>query len=191
MRVTSVRPIGERPAEPRGLRPGRPCPDARQGILGGPRSAWDTRRPLIRKHLEHRPAVDFGMRWQCSCGHNAACGLAARPGTAGAAARWLHDDTVSQARRGDRCRSAAQSPAPLKLSYEKLGSGNYFVLERARPRAVQRVGAPVTTLRAGSSTWATRRSRTARGARSGEAGSPDHQPARSAAPCLGRPTTPQ
>ena len=97
------------------------------GIIGGPLAGWDVRRPLVRKHLEHRPGVDFGLRWQCLCGHTVRVHWR-RAWYCRRCGRWLHDDTVSKrvAEIGDDPRPAPPRP---KLSYDKVGAGDYSVLD--------------------------------------------------------------
>ena len=40
----------------------------RRGHLGGRNPSYDERQAALRRHIDHLPAVDFGMRWQCYCG---------------------------------------------------------------------------------------------------------------------------
>ena len=96
------------------------------GILGGPQSSWETRLPMIRKHLEHRPRVDFGPRWMCLCGQTVrVCWR--RAWYCRRCGRWLHDDTVSK--RATEVGDPRPAPPRPKLTYQKSGPGDYDVVD--------------------------------------------------------------
>lgn len=71
--------------------------------------------------------MDFGLPWQCRCGHTVRV-YWRRAWYCRRCGRWIHDDTVSK-----RAAEIGEDPRPVpprpKLSYGKQAAGDYYVLD--------------------------------------------------------------